>query len=379
MPSIGHMMIAWLGMALVAAATLYSWIAVFAVRGGQSLETFVLRRSPPVTILKPLCGAEPDTYECLRSFCDQTYPDFEIVFGVSSESDPAVAIVRRLQREFPRRDLKLAIDRRRHGTSLKVSNLINMMPLARHEFLVLADSDVRVSPDYVARVVAPLLDGDVGIVTCCYRGDARRGVWSILGCLFINEWFMPSVRVAALGGSRAFAFGATIAIRREVLSSIGGFSAIANQLADDYRLGELTRALGLRTVLSDVVVDICVSEQGFSHLMQHELRWLRTIRALRPWGYGFSFVTFGVPVAVLGVLVAGCTAPAIAMLGAAIFARVVLHWRTRQPGAAATQLLLLAVRDVLTLTLWSWSFFTRRVRWRNDDYLVARDGSVQAV
>ncbi len=166
---------------------------------------------PPATLLKPLCGVEPETYECLRSFCDQNYSRFQIVFGVSSDSDPAVAVVRRLQKEFPHRDLQIVIDRRQHGNSRKVSNLINMMNLARHDFLILSDSDVRVSRDYLARVVAPLLDPGVGIVTCPYRGRPREGLWSLLGALFINEWFIPSVRVAALGGSRSFAFGATIA------------------------------------------------------------------------------------------------------------------------------------------------------------------------
>ena len=132
-------------------------------------------------MLKPLCGAERETYESLRSFCDQAYPDFEVVFGVSGSDDAAVSIVKRLQREFPRRDLKIAIDRRLHGSSRKVSNLINMMPLARHNVLVLSDSDVRVERDYLRKVVAPLLNSDVGVVTCPYRGSPRDGIWSLLG------------------------------------------------------------------------------------------------------------------------------------------------------------------------------------------------------
>ena len=172
-----------------------------------------------------------------------------------------------------------------HGSSGKVSNLINMMPLARYDYLVIADSDVRVAPDYLARVVPPLLDSEVGIVTCPYRGCPGRGTWSLLESAFINDWFMPSVYVAALLGSRAFAFGATIGLRREVLARIGGFISIADQLADDYRLGELTRRMGLRTVLSEVVVGTVVDECSLDDLVRHELRWLRTIRAVRPLGY----------------------------------------------------------------------------------------------
>ena len=189
--------------------------------------------APPVTILKPLCGAEPETYACLRSFCDQEYPQFQIIFGVADAADPAVAVVRRLQREYPQLGLQLSIDRRQHGSNRKVSNLINMMPLVRHEILVLSDSDVCVRRDYLDRVIHPLRDGNVGIVTCAYQGRPRAGFWSLLGSLFINDWFVPSVRVAAFSGSRCFAFGATIAMRRDVLSHVGGFKSIANQLADD--------------------------------------------------------------------------------------------------------------------------------------------------
>jgi ceramide glucosyltransferase len=367
------------GYVLAAVAACYGLFALFAVGARRRTPPIIAGSSPPVTILKPLCGVEAATYECLRSFCDQAYADFQIVFGVSSESDPAVALVRRLQQEFPQRRLDLVADRRRHGSSNKVSNLINMLPVARHEYLVLADSDVRVTRDYLARVVAPLLDGDVGIVTCGYRGEAPSGVWSALGCSFINEWFMPSVRVAALSGSRSFAFGATIALRRQVLARIGGFAAIANQLADDYRLGELTRGLGLRTVLSEVTVEVCVSEPTLAELVRHELRWLRTIRAIRPFGYGMSFVTVGLPVAGAGALLAGCSPAVLVLLGVTLAARLLLHWKTRRAGSAVLQLALLPVRDLLTLTLWSWSFVTRRVRWRNDDYLVARDGSVLPV
>jgi len=258
----------------------YSVIAWLAARKPIRLAGGSWENLPPVTVLKPLCRAEPETYACLRSFCDQQYPQFQIVFGVADATDPVVPIVGRLQREYPHLGLLLSIDRRQHGSNRKVSNLMNMMPLARHEMLVLSDSDVCVTQDYLAKVVSPLVDRNVGIVTCTYQGRPRAGFWSLLGSLFINDWFVPSVRVAAFSGSRSFAFGATIAIRGEVLASIGGFKSIANQLADDFRLGELTRRAGLRTVLSDVVVETVVSEIIFTELVQHELRWLRTTRAI---------------------------------------------------------------------------------------------------
>jgi ceramide glucosyltransferase len=371
--------VTWIGFTLGALTMAYGVIALIAASKRIQSLPLIPRDAPPVTILKPLCGAEQETYDCLRSFCAQEYPDFQVVFGVCDPQDPVLAIVERLRQEFPQRDLSLVVERRQHGSSRKVSNLINMMPLARHDFLVLADSDVRVGPDYLARVTAPLHDDGVGIVTCAYHGNPRLGLWPLLGSWFINEWFMPSVRVAAMAGSRSFAFGATIAVRRQVLAGIGGFMSIANQLADDYRLGELTRRMGLRTVLSEVVVETCVADPSFGDLVRHELRWLRTIRALRPLGYGFSFVTFGVPVAVLATLLAGGTAPAVGMLAVTALARVMLHCLTRTKGSAPFHFVLLPFRDVLSLSLWAWSFVTRRVHWREDRYQVTRDGSVQPV
>jgi ceramide glucosyltransferase len=368
--------IAWGGVALAGCAMAYSVAAWLAVLLRIPASSRASSSMPAVTIFKPLCGAEAETYDCLRSFCDQEYPEFQIVFGVADLNDPVVAVVERLKTQFPQRELQLVVDRRQHGSSRKVSNLVNMMAAARHEFFVISDSDVRVARDYLARVVAPLQRDGVGIVTCSYRGVPRAGLWSLLGSQFINEWFIPSVRVAALGGSRSFAFGTTIAIKRRVLAQIGGFMAIANQLADDYRLGELTRRLGLRTVLSDVVVDTSVVESSLEQLVRHELRWLRTIRAVRPLGYCMSFVTFGVPVAVLGVALSGGAAAAVAMLLLTAAARLLLHLNARSKGAMLRQLLALPLRDALSVVLWSWSFATRRVHWRNDHYQVNRDGSV---
>jgi ceramide glucosyltransferase len=332
--------------------------------------------SPAVTLLKPLHGVDAETYECLRSFCDQAYPEFQIVFGVAEPKDRSIAVVRRLQKEYPHRDLRLVIDRRQHGSNRKVSNLINMMRHAAHDYLILSDSDVRVSPGYIAELMEPLRDPAVGIVTCAYRGRSRRGTWSLMGSMFINDWFMPSVRVAAMIGSRSFAFGATIGIRRDVLARIGGFPAIANQLADDYRLGELTRRLGLRTVLAELQVDIAVEEASFRQLVEHELRWLRTIRSLRPLSYVFSFIMFGFPVAAFGALLARGGPAVLGMLMVTGVSRCCLHLRTRERRATLRQALLVPVRDCLSLWIWAWGFVTRRVRWKDDVYRIGRDGTV---
>ena len=356
-------------------ATIYSILAFGAARWPSRSPYGPLESLPKATVLKPLCGAEPETYACLRSFCNQQYPEFQIIFGIAAADDPVLAVVQRLQQEFPQRDLRIVIDRRQHGSSRKVSNLINMMSQASHDYLVIADSDVCVDDHYLAKVVAPLRDSGVGIVTCAYRGVPAGGVWSLMGSLFINEWFTPSVYVAAKGGSRSFAFGATIALTREVLARIGGFGAIANHLADDYRLGELTRRLGLRTVLSDVEVDVVVTERSLGSLVEHELRWLRTIRAIRPLAYSFCFITFAIPVGLLGALLSRGGSIALSLFTLAAAARVLLHLKRRQARASTAQIALIPIRDCLSLALWAWSFTNRRVKWRDEHYHVSRDGS----
>ena len=368
------------GCVIAAMAMSYTIIACVAVRSRRR-KHFVRGDAshPAVTVLKPLCGAEYQLYEALRSFCEQRYARFQIVFGVRDAEDPAVAVVHRLQREYPGLDLQLTIDSTQRGSSRKVSNLMNMMPLARHDFLVIADSDVHVAPDYLSNIVMPLLDPQVGIVTCPYRGRPRPGFWSLLGSIFVNEWFMPSAHVAALFGSRSFAFGATIALRRQVLAGIGGFAAIKNQLADDYRLGELTRRMGLRTVLSDVVVETGVDERTFADLVRHELRWLRTIRTVQPAGYAFSFISFGVPTAALGCLLAAGANATLPILAMTAVARLVLHFAVCKAPLPLWRIGAVVVNDVVGFALWCWGFTARRVQWRHISYAVARDGSAHPI
>jgi ceramide glucosyltransferase len=370
------------GTALAALAAGYTTLAAFALRRPVTPARAGARQPgreamPAVAILKPLCGAEHGLYERLRSFCEQRYPAFQIVFGVRDPDDAALDAVRRLQLEFPGLDLRIAADPSQHGTNAKVSNLINMMPLARHDYLVVADSDVQVPPDYLQRVIAPLTEEGVGIVTCPYRGVPRPGLWSLLGSLFVNEWFMPSVRVAALFGSRAFAFGATIALRRESLERIGGFAALANRLADDYALGELTRQRGLRTVLSELEVETSVDEAGAGGLLRHELRWLRTIRVVQPLGYALSGVTFGLPVAILGTALARGTAGAVALLAVTAGARIMIDSAPRRSCSPFMQLWVILLADLLAFALWCWSFATREVEWRHTRFRVARDGTAR--
>jgi ceramide glucosyltransferase len=339
-----------------------------------------------VSVLKPLCGIEPRLYENLATFCEQTLPCMQLLLGVSSPDDPAIDVVRRLQRAYPHRDIELAIDPRVHGSNLKVSNLINMAALARHDILVVADSDIAVQPDYLQKVAAPLADPQVGVVTCLYVARDVGGFWQRVGALFVNEWFAPSVRVAHAAGSRRFGFGATLALRRATLTQIGGFEALKNCLADDYWLAEHTRRLGLRTVLSRVVVATDVIEPTFRALWQRETRWLRTIRSINPLGFAFIFVTFASPWVVLGGLLAwrlaasagvdahpfAATALALSS-GAGGVARLLLHLRSAYRSRTFWRdLPLVPLRDSVLALQWLAATFGSHVIWRGTRVRVDR-------
>jgi ceramide glucosyltransferase len=359
------------GTALTLLATLYALAALYCrgrvrpttrVAGGG--EARPATAWTPVTVLKPLCGAEPRLEANLAGLCTQSHPHYQLVFGVRDPDDPAIAVVARLAVRFPGVDMRLVVDPRIHGSNLKVSNLINMMDAARHPWLVLADSDIAVEPDYLARVTAPLAEPGVGLVTCLYHGRPLDGVWSGIGAHFIDTWFAPSVQVACSGGSRAFAFGATIAVRASTLRAIGGVDVLKNRLADDYRLGELTRALGLATVLSDVCVGTDVTETSLRALWSRERRWMQTIRSLNPLGYACAFITFTLPMLALGVSLAPTAwNGALALVGAS--ARIGLHWRQPAPGVPAPGRVRYApLRDCLLLLEWLSAFAGTTVRWR---------------
>ncbi len=331
----------------------------------------------PVSVLKPLYGLEPDLYGMLRTFCVQDYPRYQVVFGVHDAEDPACAVVRRLQKEFGGQDLVLVIDDRLIGSNRKAGNLANMLGHARYDTLVLADADITVGPDYVRTVVAPLADAGVGIVTCLYRGVPQGGIWSRLGTLFIQDWFVPSVLLARLLGQSNFAFGATIALRRSALDAIGGFAALASHLADDYEIGARTRALGLRTVLSSYVVGTAVAEPTFGSLWAHQLRWLRTIRLVNPAGYAASVFSFALPVAGIGALMAA-SPPAGACLFLAFAFRLMLHWQINRRLGTPARWGLWPAADVLLFALWVAGFLGRRVQWRDQRLAVGANGSIKS-
>jgi ceramide glucosyltransferase len=382
-----HALTGLLGVGLLCAAAGYEAMALLAVLVWTWRRTRVPAGVPAqaVTLLKPLCGAEPGLYENLRSFCLQDYPQYQIVFGIQDEKDPALAVVARLIREFPAVPIDVVVNPQQHGSNRKISSLINMVPRASHDILMIADSDALVGPDYLASMVAPLADPGVGLVTCVYRGMPTSKVWSRLGAMYVNEWYMPSVLLAWLFGHREYASGLTLCLRRDTLQAIGGLRRLSNHLADDYELGALVRAAGLRIALSAYVPRTEHSEPSLDQLVDHETRWMRTIRVLRPKSFRFLFLSFCLPLALVG-LVMSEELPAAAPIGTALFltalcTRLALFsipkWSSRD--FSLRDLWLLPARDLLLCWVWMRALRSSRVTWRGNEFAVDAEGIMRTL
>lgn len=333
---------------------------------------------PPVTVLKPVRGAGDGLYENLASFCRQDYPTHQIVIGVDDPDDPAVAVVQRLKRDFPRLDIVLAVGSL-PGANRKIANVLQMMRHARHDVLVLSDADVRVRPDYLNTVVAPLADPEVGLTTCLYRAVGGRGLPALLESLLINTWFIPMALTASLRPLR-HAFGATIAVRRDVLDAIGGFAAVRDHLADDYQLGHRVAEAGYRVELLPYVVETFVESTTLGDVWRHQLRWVRTYRVCQPLGWALSIVTHATLWGVLAVAAFGGAAIGWLLLGALVGLRLtLLPPMMARLGERRTLggLWLVPGTDLVASALWAAGFLGRRVEWGGRAYHVDHDGSMR--
>jgi ceramide glucosyltransferase len=328
---------------------------------------------PPVTILKPLRGTDPKMYESFRSHCLQDYPEYEIIFGVSDANDPAIQLVDRLQKEFPRRNIQLLICRENLGTNTKVSNLAQMARAARYDCFIVNDSDIRVEPDYLRRIVAPLSNPQIGLVTCLYRGIANASMGSRLEALGISTDFAAGVLVAQLvERGITFGLGSTLAFRRRELEAIGGFEALVDYLADDYQLGNRIAALGLKIELSDVVVETFLPQYTLRGFWDHQVRWARTIRDSRFMGYVGMGVTFGLPWALLALICAGGSGWAWALLALTAVLRVAVAVAVGsfvlEDKQVISTLAWLPIRDLIALAVWIASFAGHDISWRGDKF-----------
>jgi ceramide glucosyltransferase len=361
-----------------APAAIYQLLAIvaglkhFGQRREQVIGNSVL---PPVSVLKPLRGIDPNTYGAFISQIQQNYPDYEVLFGVEDENDPAAVAVRDLQHQFPTAPARLIVGTRPAANG-KVGVLMNLAEHARNPVWIVNDSDIKVTPEYLESVVAPLTDDEVGVVTCPYRAysHTRAAAWESLG---IATDFMASTLVAQMLGVREFGFGSTLAFRAADLQRAGGFAALADYLADDYQLAKRINALGKRALLSTYTVETSLGHATWRGVWQHQLRWARTIRVSKGAGYA------GLPITQAGVwalmaVATGAWFPALILfslraLSAWISGALVLESRL-----AATFCWVAAVWDLYAFAVWIACYGGRTVQWRDEVLHIRRDGRIES-
>jgi ceramide glucosyltransferase len=371
----------WLAMfclVVAVAGCAYALVAAVAVRrfGAGSVPTASV--FPGITILKPLRGAEPHLYDNLVSFCNQNYPGpVQVLFGVQEPTDPAIAVVERLVAERPDRDLELVINSNACGPNPKVANLIGMQGRIRHDVVILADSDISVEPDYLARLVAALSKPGVGLVTCLYRGESQTGAWSRLDSMAIDYHFLPDVLVGLALGLARPCFGSTIALRRQTLVAMGGFEAFLDRLADDNAMGEAVRATGMQVAIPHFVVVHSLPIGSAGELWRHELRWARTVRAVSPLGYAGLGLTHPLPFALLAGWLSGNDAIGGALITASIACRLVLQVQVDHTlRVRLNRWWLGPVCDLLSFMIYVAGYFVSVVSWRGIRYKVSADGTL---
>lgn len=336
-------------------------------------------RSDAVTILKPLHGAEPALFANLASFLAQNHDGpVQLVCGVRSDADPAIAAVEALRKAYPDADIALAVNPAIHGANAKVSNLVNMVVEARHPVLILSDSDMAVGRDYLARVTAALDAPGVGAVTCLYRGRGDAGSWSRLTAMGVSCHFLPSVLLGAALGLARPCMGSTIALRARTLEAIGGFAAFADLLADDYAIGAAVRAGGEKVVLADLLLIHGCAETSLKAVLRQELRWSRTIARLNGAGFAGSVVLHPFPTALCGAVLTGFAPSSVAATAAALAARLTIALLVDRTGPARTAPLhWIPARDLLSFAVFVWTFFGRSVEWRGESFAVDAAGRLR--
>jgi ceramide glucosyltransferase len=368
----------------VSAAIAYHLFSLLAglswFRDRRKQRALGLNYTPPVTIFKPVAGADPEAYDNFASFCRQDYPEFQVIFGARGENDPAVPIIKRLIADLPDHDIELAISQNESGYNGKVSSLQNMYARAKHDVLLIADSDIRVGTDYLRRVVAPLQRPQVGMVTCLYRGARANTFAAMLENIGISSTFGPDVCSSRSLEGIAFALGSTIVMRRDLLERIGGFRAVADYLADDFLLGNYAAKAGYEIVLSDYVVEHITATGTFAAMLKQQLRWARAIRISRPWGYRGLVFTYGTATSLLALAAWGFSSFAWQLFAMALLTRFLPAFAIGVFGlkdlALARWFWLVPLRDLITFAVWVMSFIGDEVEWRGVNFRVLPGGKL---
>jgi ceramide glucosyltransferase len=329
---------------------------------------------PPVSLLKPVRGVDFGSYENFSSFCLQNYEEYEILFCVNEMSDPAVPVIQRVMAEFPQRRIRILSDAPQLGTNRKVNNLALLTKEAQHEFLVQSDGDVRVGPNYLREVVAPFMDPGVGVVSCFYRGIAQPNLEAELEAVGAASDFFAGALVADWMEGVTFALGASVATRKAWLGKIGGYEGIADFLADDYEIGNRVHKAGGKVLLSREAVWTMYPALCLRDFWEHQVRWARTVRLVRPASFFGLLVTHGLPWAVAAALVAPSEGIAAGYLGAYLILRLTLAWVAGVWGVGDEvlrgKLWLVPLRDAVHFVVWLAGFTSNRVKWGGTEYAI---------
>jgi len=335
--------------------------------------------TPPVSILKPVRGLDPDAYENFASFCRQDYPDYEILFCVGDTNDPAFPLLEQLIREFPERRIRILVGSGRDAANDKVAKLVRLVDEASHEYLVISDSDVRVKPNYLRKILAPLTNPRVGAVTCFYvPTEDTSWVQSLQDVGMLSD-FYPGILVAKQLDGVKFALGPTIATTRTRLQAFGGYASLENRPADDLLVGRLIADQGYEVALLPYSISTVPDYQSLKELFHKRLRWITVMRHMRPWGHIGLIFTLGLPWALLAVAVHPTFAIAASYLGGYLLFRIALTavvgaWGLRERDVWG-KVLLVPVWDALACLIWLVSFTRKSIRWRGQDYLI-RNGEL---
>jgi len=363
---------------LLAGSLVYGVLAVVAAARYRAVRPPELGKATPISVLKPLAGVDDGLEENLRSFFEQRYTDFEILFAVRSPKDPAIALVEKLRAQYPAVPARLLVTGEPPYANAKVYSLDRMLAAARHSLVVMADSDVRVNGSMLETIAREFQDARVGLATCPYRAVPGHSFWNLLEALGLNTEFMTGVLVARLLDGMRFALGPTIAARRETLERIGGFDAVKDYLAEDFVMGKLAAERGDGVILSSYVIEHRIGAQRLGANMKHRLRWNRSTRRSRPWGYLGQIFTNPLPLALLLWMLEPewwpLAAAALVCRTAAAWAAAGLALRDRLTGRFWW---LLPVQDVVAFLMWIGGFFGNTILWRGRRYNLLPDGRFQ--
>jgi ceramide glucosyltransferase len=335
--------------------------------------------APPVSILKPIRGLDPGARENFVSFCQQDYPDYEILFCVGDTNDPALPLLEQVVREFPDRQIRILIGSGREAANDKVAKLVRLVNEASHEYLVISDSDVRVQPDYLREIVTALADPHVGAVTCFYVPTEDTNWIQRLQDVGMISDFYPGILVAKQLDGVKFALGPTIGTTRGHLQAIGGYASLENRPADDLLVGRLIADHGYQVKLLPYTISTVPDYQSLTDLFHKRLRWITVMRHMRPWGHFGLIFTLGLPWALLAVAVRPTLGITLGYLCAYLLFRTALTavvgvWGLRQR-RVWNKMLLLPLWDGLAFLIWLVSFARKSIRWRGQDYLI-RNGEL---